>query len=82
MNAERGTNRFVVKAWLRSEQLPFIPCSTDDEAMQAAFALFDEHGRDLQVELHWNDRPQYGLRRMAQFYAQHMRDRHNAFATR
>lgn len=82
MNAEPQTNRFVVKAWLRSEPLPFIPCSTNDEAMQAAFRLFDEYGRDLEVEIHWNDRPQYGPRQMAQFYAQLMRDRRNAFATR
>lgn len=82
MNAERRTNRFVVKAWLHSEQLPFIPCSTDDEAMQAAFRLFDEYGRDLDVEIYWNERPLYGVRRMAQFYAQIMRDKHSAFATR
>jgi hypothetical protein len=82
MNAKRQTGRFVVKAWLRSEQLPFIPCSTDHEAMQATFRLFDEYGRDLQVEMYWNERPLYGVRRMSQFYAQLMRDRHTAFATR
>jgi hypothetical protein len=49
-----NAGRFVVKARLRSEQLPFIPCSTDDEAMQAAFRLFDEYGRDLVVEIYWN----------------------------
>lgn len=77
-----NTGRFVVKARLRSEQLPFIPCSTDDEAMQAAFGLFDEYGRDLEVEIYWNELPLYGVRRMSQFYAQLMRDRHGAFATR
>jgi hypothetical protein len=82
MNAECQTSRFVVKAWLRSEQLPFIPCSTDDEAMQAAYRLFDEYGRDLEVEIYWNERPLYGVGKMSQFYAQLMRDRHNAFATR
>ena len=82
MKAEHKNGRFVVKAWLRSEQLPFIPCSTDYEATQAAFRLFDEYGRDLEVEIYWNERPLYGVRRMAQFYAQLMRDRHNAFATR
>ena len=61
MNAECQTSRFVVKAWLRSEQLPFTPCSTDDEAMQAAFRLFDEYGRDLEVEIYCNERPLYGL---------------------
>ncbi len=82
MNTEHQTSRFVVKAKLRSEQLPFIPCSTDDEAMEAALRLFDEYGRDLEVEIYWNERPLYGVRRMAQFYVQLMRDRHNAFATR
>jgi|HubBroStandDraft_3_1064219.scaffolds.fasta_scaffold40732_2 hypothetical protein len=82
MNADSQTSRFVVKAWLCSEELPFIPCSTDDEAIQAAFRLFDEYGRDLEVEIYWNEWPLYGVRRMSQFYAQLMRDRHNAFATR
>jgi hypothetical protein len=80
MSAELG--RFVVKAWLRSEPLPFISCSTDDEAMKAALGLFDEYGRDLEIEIYWNGRPLYGPRRMAQFYAQLMRDRHGTFATR
>ena len=82
MNIERPTNRFVVKALLGMEQLPSLPYSTDDEAMQAALGLFDEYGRDLLVEIYWNERPLYGVRRMAQFYAQLMRDRHGAFATR
>ncbi len=80
MNADSQSNRFVVKAWLGSEQLPFILCSTPDEAMQVAFGRFDEYGRDLEVEIHLNDWP--GPRRMAQFYALLMRNRHNAFATR
>ena len=82
MNADRQTGRLVVKAWFHSEQLPFIPCSTDDEAMRAAFRLFNEYGRDLEVEIYWNERPLYGVRRMSQFYAQLIRDRHSAFATR
>jgi hypothetical protein len=82
MNADSQNNRFVVKAWLGSEQLPFIPCLTEEEAMQVAFGRFDEYGRNLEVEIHLNDWPLYGPRRMAQFYAQLMRDRRNAFATR
>jgi hypothetical protein len=82
MNTEHQTSRFVVKVRVRSEQLPFVPCSTDDEAMQAAFRLFDEYGRHLEVEIYWNERPLYGVRRMSQFYAQFMRNRHSAFATR
>jgi hypothetical protein len=56
MNADK-IDRFVVKAWLGSEQLPFIPCSTDDEAVQVGFELFDKYGRDLHVEIYWNNRP-------------------------
>ena len=79
---ECQTSSFMVKAQLGVEQLPSISCSSDREARQAAFGLFDEHGRDLAVEIYWNNRLLYPRRRMSQFYAQLMRDRHNAFPTR
>jgi hypothetical protein len=40
MNADPQSGRLVVKAWFHSEQLAFILCSTDDEAVRAAFKFF------------------------------------------
>jgi hypothetical protein len=54
-------DRYIVKAG----SLPQWPCASEQDAMQKAGELFDEHGSSLQVEILLNDATLYGAKWMA-----------------
>jgi hypothetical protein len=69
LNVLAVADRYVVKGTLGADTLPSWPCNSEQEAFQKAAELFDEHGRQLRVEIFLNDRlpPLYGAELVAKW---------------
>jgi hypothetical protein len=62
-------DKYIVKGTLGTDTLSSWPCNSQQEAFQKAAQLFDEHGRQLRVEIFLNDRlpPLYGAELVAKW---------------
>jgi hypothetical protein len=50
-------DRYVLKRVLGAEELGSLPFSSEEQALEKAATLFDQHGPNLQLEIWLNDMP-------------------------
>jgi len=50
-------DRYVLKRVVGAEELGGLPFSSEEQALEKAATLFDQHGPNLQLEIWLNDMP-------------------------